>query len=120
MKKSILILGTVLSQATFACETGTQLIEFTLISTLLLIIFCAIAIPLSGMLINNIITKKEIGILATIVFIGAIISLGIIYSGIFLGSEVIGILSAALTTSLPAAFYLFKAVKRSYTHSVHD
>lgn len=98
------------SNAAFACGKGSHIVDYVLITSMLLVCFCAISIPASGMLLSGLITLPKLIMVGIGVILGIFLSAGVVFQGKD-HSSVWAVLIASLSMSVPSVMYFMSAVK---------
>jgi hypothetical protein len=113
MKYIVVIFVALLSQDVLACggSSGNDPIEIALLSSMLVVFLCSLAMPVANMLSINAISKFQLISMALVVVVGVTISLGFMFGDTPYGSEAAGVLISALTMSIPTMVYFYKVLK---------
>lgn len=98
------------SNVAFACGKESYMVDYVLIVSMLLVGFCAISIPASGMLLSGLMTLPKLLALTIGVILGIFVSAGVAFWGNGY-SSVWAVLIAALSMSVPSVMYFISALR---------
>jgi len=111
-RKVFLLVISLLSFNAKACgEVSSGLFDYVLLACLIIVFFCAIALPIAGLLYSPNCSKKNVVTAVILTLITVIPALYLSLTGASRETEVVGILGLFIALAIPTAFYLYYGIK---------